>query len=141
MKKIFFWFQGGSNPWPHDYWPDALTTWAMFFSKPNYFHQAVNYSLHWTNKNRYPRSMRPFFGMGKIALYNEQFLLRIIGLCWPIFQWSRFFFLQCLNSMSKIDQGRKSNQSLSMKWFRFEYMGPFTFIGLIWSFISVTLLR
>ena len=95
MKKKIFWFQGGSNPWPHDYWPDALTSWAMFFSKPNYFHQAVNYSLHWTNKNRYPRSIRPFFGVVKIALYNEQFLLRIIGLCWPIFQWSRFFFPQC----------------------------------------------
>ena len=96
-KKFFFWFQGGSNPWPHDYWPDALSSWAMFFSKPNNFHQAVNYSLHWTNKNRYPRSMRPFFGMGKIALYNEKFLLRIIGLSRPIFRWSRFFFPQCMS--------------------------------------------
>ena len=94
-KTKSFWLQGGSNSWPYDYWLDALTSWAMFFSKPNNFHQAVNYSLHRTNKNRYPRSMRPFFGMGKIALYNEHFLLRIIGLCWPIFQWSHFFFPQC----------------------------------------------
>ena len=100
IKKIFVGSQGGSNPWPHDYWPDALTSWAMFFSKLNNCHQAVNYSLHWTNKNRYPRSIRPFFGVVKIALYNEQFLLRIIGLCWPIFQWSRFFFPQWCTAVS-----------------------------------------
>ena len=67
-KKNFFCLQGGSNPWPYDYWPDALTSWAMFFSKLNNCHQAVNYSLHWTNKNRYPRSIRPYFWVVNIAL-------------------------------------------------------------------------
>ena len=47
----------------------------MFIPKLNNFHRAVNALLHGTNKNQYPCLMRPIFGMGIIALHDEQFLL------------------------------------------------------------------
>ena len=93
-KKIFFWFQGGSNPWPQDYWPDALTSWAMFFQNPIIFIKLSIIRFIERTKIDIRGQWDHFLGWVKLPYSmsnNEQFLLRIIGLCWPIFQWSRFF--------------------------------------------------
>ena len=97
MKKKFFWFQGGSNPWPHDYWPDALTSWAKFFQNPIIFIKLSIIRFIERTKIDIHGQWDHFLGWVKLPYLisnNEQFLLRKIGLYWPIFQWSRFFFPQ-----------------------------------------------